>query len=85
MSSAASQAGQQAAAATDRRFHPAPGQATDYGNARVIRSAVLAGLTTTARALMRRWCIGAIAIYGGLLAVLLAILVLVAHASQLSP
>ena len=81
MSSVSFRAGPKAAAATDRRFHTASGQATDYVDARAIRSAVLAGLTTTERALMRRWCIGAIAIYGGLLAVLLAI-VLVAHASE---
>jgi hypothetical protein len=66
-------------------FHIASEQTTSYGNARAIRRAVLAGLTTTERALLWRWCIGVTAIYGGLSAVLLAILVLVTHASLSSP
>jgi hypothetical protein len=66
-------------------FHIASGQATSYGNARAMRRAVLAGLTTAEPALLWRWCIGVTAIYGGLFAVLLAILVLVTHASLPSP
>jgi hypothetical protein len=80
MSSVASR--QQAVAAA-RPFHIA--SATDYGNARAMRRAVLARLTATERALLWRWCIGVAAVYGGLFAGLLAILVLVTHASLSSP
>jgi hypothetical protein len=66
-------------------FHIASGQATSCGNAEAMRRAVLAGLTTTEHALLRRWCIGVTAVYGGLFGVLLAILVLVTHASLSSP
>jgi hypothetical protein len=71
------------AVAAARPFHIA--SATDYGNARAIRRAVIARLTTTERALLWRWCIGVTAVYGGLFAALLTILVLVAHASPSSP
>jgi hypothetical protein len=66
-------------------FHIASGQTTSDGNARAIRRAVLARLTATERALLWRWRIGVTAIYGGLFAVLLAILVLVTRASPSSP
>jgi hypothetical protein len=82
MSSVASR--QQAAAAA-RPFHIAAQHATAYGNARAIRRAVLAGLTSTERALLWRWCIGVTAAYGGIFAALLAILVLVTDASLSSP
>jgi hypothetical protein len=63
-----------------RPFHIAPGQATAYADARAIRRAVLARLTTFECALLWRWCIGVTVAYAGLFA-LLAILVLATHAS----
>jgi hypothetical protein len=68
-------------AAKDRPFHIASGQAT-YANARAIRRAVLARLTTFERALLWRWCFGITVAYVGLFA-LLAILVLATHRRKL--
>ena len=53
----------------------APAQATTYADARAIRRAVLARLTTCERAVLWRWCIGIAVVYAGL-AALLAILLL---------
>jgi hypothetical protein len=53
----------------------APGQAATYADARAIRRAVLARLTTCERALLWRWCIGITVVIAGL-ATLLAILLL---------
>jgi hypothetical protein len=56
-----------------RPSHIAPGHATTYADARAIRRAALARLTTFERALLWRWCIAVAVIYPGL-AALLAIL-----------
>jgi hypothetical protein len=52
-----------------------PKQATTYADARAIRSAVLATLTTRERSLLWRWCIGITMVYAAL-AALLAIFLL---------
>jgi hypothetical protein len=53
---------------------------TAYADARAIRRAVRARLTTFERAFLWRWCIGVTVVYAGLI-VLLAILVLATQAS----
>jgi uncharacterized protein len=61
-----------------------PGLATTYADASVIRRAALGTLTTTERALLWRRCIGVIAVFAGL-AALLAIAVIVSRSSLSFP